>query len=111
MAFGDSGQQHRVGDINEIVTGINKISLKGFHRHHKSDQESNNELIINQSNLMQHGGHSALNEEFKNLKNQRVNFSSKKIDFAKGGREHPFSGFNTSLPLIFNNVDRDESNE
>ena len=60
---------------------------------------------MNQSDLSRHGGHSALNDEFIDMKNRRVNFSSKKKDFSK--MDHHFSGFNTSLPLTFNDADRD----
>ena len=86
-----------------MVNKNNKLTLKDLQHRHRSDRES--ELMINQSDLSRHGGHSALNDEFIDMKNRRVNFSSKKKDFGK--MDHHFSGFNTSLPLTFNDADRD----
>ena len=63
-----------LGDTVSQKIGI--VSLKDYHRNHhnfndpRSDRESNiEELIINQSDRSRHGGHSALNDEFLDLKN------------------------------------------
>ena len=86
--------------------GINKLSLQDLKRQrHLSNRDS--ELIINQSDLSRHGGHSALNDEFIDIKNRRVNFSSKKKDLGKMVDHNHFSGFNTSLPLTFKDEERD----
>ena len=110
VALGDTERHQMInqgGDTETIVMGINKLSLQDLQRQrHRSNRES--ELIINQSDLSRHGGrhHSALNEEFIDMKNRRVNFSSKKQDLGKM-MDHHFSGFNTSLPLTFKDEERD----
>lgn len=107
VVLGEDVNPRRGFDSDTILMGLNKLLMQDYNNliRHRSDRES--EHLINQSDLSRCGGLSAINDEFMELKNRRVNFSTKKNNFAKNN----FSGFNTSLPLNFNDAGRDDSDD
>ena len=94
--YGTTGKQN----LGDLVSNRFSVGKKPRKR-----RRSNEELVANQSDLSRHG---ADNEEFIDLKNRVVNFSSKKnTKFAKVDRH--FSGFHSSSPLTINNEYQDDT--